>query len=77
MNDKDPSGKGGGRPIDLALMEAEQPGPATPTAFREQCYLNRERLEKKRARKSGSSRLSGGGGGSDLPNIDRMELTND
>jgi hypothetical protein len=29
-------------------------GPATPTSFREQCYLDRERGEKKRSRKSGT-----------------------
>lgn len=29
------------------LAEDDVPGPATPTSFREQCYLDRERLEKK------------------------------
>jgi len=33
--------------------EETMPGPATPTSFREQCYLDRERGEKKRSRKSG------------------------
>jgi len=36
----------------------EVPGPATPTSFREQCYLDRERGEKKRSRKSAAQRLS-------------------
>jgi len=49
-------------------MDEEIPGPATPTAFREQCYLDRERLEKKRARKSGASRLAS----SDMPKLDNM-----
>ena len=56
------------------------PGPATPTSFREQCYMDRERLEKKRSRKSGISRWTGGGGGGggggDLPaDMDSMQLT--
>jgi len=55
----------------LANMDEEIPGPATPTAFREQCYLDRERLEKKRARKSGASRL----GASDMPNLDSMMIS--
>lgn len=55
----------------VANMEEEMPGPATPTAFREQCYLNRERMEKKRARKSGASRL----GSSDMPNLDHMVIS--
>eukprot|EP00316_Scyphosphaera_apsteinii_P020151 CAMPEP_0119315070 /NCGR_PEP_ID=MMETSP1333-20130426/34355_1 /TAXON_ID=418940 /ORGANISM="Scyphosphaera apsteinii, Strain RCC1455" /LENGTH=639 /DNA_ID=CAMNT_0007320299 /DNA_START=127 /DNA_END=2047 /DNA_ORIENTATION=- len=55
----------------MANMEEEMPGPATPTAFREQCYLNRERMEKKRARKSGASRL----GNSDMPNLDHMVIS--
>ena len=38
--------------------ESDVPGPATPTAFREQCYLDRERGEKKRSRKSGAQRFS-------------------
>ena len=42
-----------------ALGDERMPGPATPTTFRGQCYLNRERLEKKRARK-GISRLHEG-----------------
>ena len=57
----------------LANMEEEMPGPATPQAFREQCYLNRERLEKKRARKSGSSKLGGGSG--EMPNLDHMVIS--
>lgn len=55
------------------------PGPATPTSFREQCYLDRERLEKKRSRKSGIARWSSSGGGSngggDLPNMDSMMIS--
>ena len=57
------------------------PGPATPTSFREQCYLDRERLEKKRSRKSGIARWSSsgggpnGGGGGDLPNMDSMMIS--
>ena len=39
----------------------EMPGPATPTSFREQCYLDRERGEKKRSRKSAAQRLSSTG----------------
>ena len=39
----------------------ELPGPATPTSFREQCYLDRERGEKKRSRKSTAQRLSSTG----------------
>ena len=39
----------------------ELPGPATPTSFREQCYLDRERGEKKRSRKSTGQRLSSTG----------------
>ena len=39
----------------------EVPGPATPTSFREQCYLDRERGEKKRSRKSAAQRLSSTG----------------
>ncbi|EOD40754.1 hypothetical protein EMIHUDRAFT_454192 [Emiliania huxleyi CCMP1516] len=54
--------------------EAGTHGPATPTAFREQCYMNRERLEKKRARKSGSSKLGGGSG--EMPNLDHMVISN-
>jgi len=42
--------------IDGELDESELPGPATPTSFREQCYHDREMLEKKRSRKSGSQR---------------------
>jgi uncharacterized membrane protein YgcG len=45
------------------LADEDVPGPATPTSFREQCYLDRERLEKKRSRKSGLGRWTGGGGG--------------
>ena len=46
-----------------------------------QCYLDRERLEKKRSRKSGVSRWtsSGGGGspanGKDMPAIDGMVIS--
>lgn len=36
----------------MLRQEEEMPGPATPTAFREQCYLDRERLEKKRVREA-------------------------
>eukprot|EP00326_Haptolina_ericina_P004421 CAMPEP_0181211450 /NCGR_PEP_ID=MMETSP1096-20121128/23790_1 /TAXON_ID=156174 ORGANISM="Chrysochromulina ericina, Strain CCMP281" /NCGR_SAMPLE_ID=MMETSP1096 /ASSEMBLY_ACC=CAM_ASM_000453 /LENGTH=568 /DNA_ID=CAMNT_0023302847 /DNA_START=52 /DNA_END=1758 /DNA_ORIENTATION=+ len=36
--------------------EGEVPGPATPTSFREQCYLDRENVEKKRSRKAGAAR---------------------
>lgn len=37
--------------------DLEAPGPATPTSFREQCYHDREMLEKKRSRgKTGSMR---------------------
>jgi len=56
----------------LANMEEENPGPATPQAFREQCYLNRERLEKKRARKSGASRLVSS---SEMPGLEQMVIT--
>jgi len=58
--------------VDALMQEEANPGPATPTAFREQCYINRERLEKKRARKSGTSRLAGG----DMPNLDHMVISN-
>ena len=47
------------------LQDDDVPGPATPTSFREQCYLDRERLEKKRSRKSGLGRWTGGGGTKD------------
>ena len=62
------------------MHEDDVPGPATPTSFREQCYMDRERLEKKRSRKSGISRWTGGGGGGggggDLPaDMDSMQLT--
>jgi len=58
------------------LADDDVPGPATPTSFREQCYLDRERLEKKRSRKSGISRWVGGGGSSqDLPNMDAMMIS--
>ena len=44
--------------IEAALLDDDDvPGPATPTFFREQCYLDRERMEKKRSRKAGASRL--------------------
>ena len=52
--------RGGG-----GLAHEDVPGPATPTSFREQCYLDRERLEKKRSRKSGLGRWTGGGGTKD------------
>lgn len=53
----------------------EIPGPATPTSFREQCYLDRERLEKKRSRKHGVSRWGSGGGRSSSPhNQDGKDL---
>lgn len=55
-----------------AASDEEAPGPATPTSFREQCYLDRERLEKKRSRKSGASRWVNG---SELPNIDHMVIS--
>ena len=51
------------------------PGPATPTSFREQCYLDRERLEKKRSRKSGIARWTSGGSSQDLPNMDTMVIS--
>jgi len=65
------------------LREADDvPGPATPTAFREQCYLDRERLEKKRSRKSGIARwVTGSSGSSDrnaggeMPNMDSMMIS--
>ena len=47
----------------VRALADDVPGPATPTSFREQCYLDRERLEKKRSRKSGIARWTGGGGG--------------
>jgi len=61
-------------------LEGEDvPGPATPTSFREQCYIDRERLEKKRSRKSGIARWSAGGSNhgssSDLPNMDTMMIS--
>ena len=65
-----------------ALADDDVPGPATPTSFREQCYLDRERLEKKRSRKSGIARWASGGGsggggagGGDLPNMDQMMIS--
>ena len=36
--------------------DMKMPGPATPTSFREQCYQDREMMEKKRSRKSGAPR---------------------
>jgi len=49
--------------IEAALLHDDDvPGPATPTSFREQCYLDRERMEKKRSRKNGASRWGGSGG---------------
>jgi len=69
----------GGMP---AMGEEEVPGPATPTSFREQCYLDRERLEKKRSRKSGVARWASGGSRerderlhSDMPNMDGMMIS--
>uniref|UniRef100_A0A7S2NG04 Protein kinase domain-containing protein n=1 Tax=Haptolina brevifila TaxID=156173 RepID=A0A7S2NG04_9EUKA len=61
------------------LQDDDVPGPATPTSFREQCYLDRERLEKKRSRKSGVSRWtssgsSGGGGGGSPAGRDGKDL---
>lgn len=61
-------------------LEGEDvPGPATPTSFREQCYIDRERLEKKRSRKSGIARWGAGGSNhgssSDLPNMDSMLIS--
>ena len=59
-----------------ALADDDVPGPATPTSFREQCYLDRERLEKKRSRKAGVGRWSSGGaGGGELPNMDSMVIS--
>jgi len=53
--------------VDQALLNDDDvPGPATPTSFREQCYLDRERMEKKRSRKSGASRW-GSSSSSDPP----------
>jgi serine/threonine protein kinase len=66
------------------LREEDVPGPATPTSFREQCYKDREKQEKKsRSRKSGLGRWSmgGGGGGADkdaggeLPSMDGMVIS--
>ena len=61
------------------LADDDVPGPATPTNFREQCYLDRERLEKKRTRKSGLARWTSGGGGAAaeaaLPNMDAMVIS--
>jgi len=55
----DLQGRLGGMSVDVAVGDAEEtPGPATPTSFREQCYLDRERLEKKRSRKSTGRSLS-------------------
>jgi len=68
---RSPHASGG---MTLLGEEAGTHGPATPTAFREQCYMNRERLEKKRARKSGSSKLGGGSG--EMPNLDHMVISN-
>jgi serine/threonine protein kinase len=61
--------------IDAALLNDDDvPGPATPTSFREQCYIDRERLEKKRSRKSGASRWGGSSNSKDEPpaNLDGM-----
>lgn len=49
-----------GRLFSMGVPNDEVPGPATPTAFREQCYLDRERGEKKRSRKSGAQRVTTG-----------------
>ena len=52
------------------------PGPATPTSFREQCYLDRERLEKKRSRKSGVGRWTSSGSQQDRTgNMDAMMIS--
>ena len=48
--------------------EVEAPGPATPTSFREQCYLDRERLEKK-PRVSASSKKRGSTGSRDVTGL--------
>ena len=69
-------GRGGGSAT--ALNDDAVPGPATPTSFREQCYLDRERLEKKRSRKSGIARWTGGGGGGGgelAGNVDAMVIS--
>ena len=71
-----------------SLGDEDVPGPATPTSFREQCYLDRERLEKKRSRKTGLARWTagggsssngtsggGGGGGGEMPNMDAMMIS--
>jgi len=64
--------KGAGVSFDMSVGDMdEMPGPATPTTFREQCYLNRERLEKKRARKSGSRSMTS----STLPGLDQMVIS--
>jgi len=72
LNNVNTTGGGMASGSGLANMEEELPGPATPQAFREQCYLNRERLEKKRARKSGVSRL---GSASEMPGLEQMVIT--
>jgi len=77
--------KGSSKPFGEALADDDVPGPATPTSFREQCYLDRERMEKKRSRKSGIARWVSGGGSSsngnnrdhhsDMPNMDSMMIS--
>jgi len=74
---------GAGHGVARATAEEDVPGPATPTAFREQCYLDRERLEKKRSRKSGVGRWVTGGSrerdershAEQLPNMDSMLIS--
>jgi len=77
LENVDSPGKGHGAALppgfESTLLNTDDvPGPATPTSFREQCYLERERMEKKRSRKSGVSRWGGGSASSpkdskDLP----------
>ena len=61
-------------------------GPATPTSFREQCYLDRERGEKKKVDKkwsrksigqrlSGSSLVAAANAHRAAPQLDHMEVT--
>jgi len=65
-------GRMGGMSVDVSIADMEEtPGPATPTSFREQCYLNRERLEKKRARKSGGRSLAS----NTMPGLEQMVIS--
>jgi len=65
----------GPSPIDGSLLNDDDvPGPATPTSFREQCYLDRERMEKKRSRKSGVSRWTSSSGGGSPASRDAKDL---